>query len=161
MRKMLHTLLLAVWVGGTAMASSPATNPNLPAPKSEFFSDDLSALDREFDGLNQLEQTAAERNATYSDLAAENNALLKILSADRDLSASLLGAAAPSDDRLLGIPGFLWGFCFGLIGVVLVYVAIDDADAKKREGKSALIGCAVAYAIIGVFYAIAIAASAE
>lgn len=161
MRKMLHTLLLAVLVCGTAMASAPATNPNLPAPKSEFFSDDLSALDREFDGLNQLEQTAAERNATYSDLAAENNTLLKSLSADRDLSASLLGAAAPSDDRLLGIPGFLWGFCFGLIGVVLVYVAIDDADAKKREGKSALIGCAVAYAIIGVFYAIAIAANAE
>lgn len=161
MRKMLHTFLLAVLVCGSAMASTPASNPNLPAPKSEFFSDDLNALDREFDGLNQLEEAAAGRNATYSELASENNPLLKNVSADSDIASSLLGAAAPKDDRLLGIPGFLWGFCFGLIGVVLVYVAIDDEDAKKREGKSALIGCAVAYAIIGVFYAIAIAASAE
>jgi hypothetical protein len=133
MKKFL-TLAMIAFLGGTLWASSP--NNNNP------FQDDLSRIESEFAGMTELENVVENRNATYSELAAENNALLQNVTSDNDIAASLLGSAAPSGDRLLGIPGFWWGFCLGLLGIILVYVAVEG-DAKKTEGKKAIIGCAV------------------
>lgn len=136
MRKLILTLVAAV-----AMTAAFASNGN-STPKQDIFGDDLTKIDQQFSGLNELEQVVTERNATYTELAAEGNSLLSNVSANQDLGASLIGSVAPSD-RLLGIPGFLWGFCLGILGIILVYVAIDDPAAKKREGKQAIIGCAI------------------
>lgn len=141
MKKLLSLLFFAC-LGTALLASSPSASP---------FQDDLSRLDNDFANMTALEQLVEERGATYSDLAAENNTLLNSITANTDVAASLLGSAAPGDDRLLGIPGFWWGFCLGLLGVILVYVAVEG-DAKKSEGRSALIGCAVWTAIWLILY---------
>jgi hypothetical protein len=140
--KKLLSLAFFAFLGTALLASSPSATP---------FQDDLSRLDSDFAGMTALEKLVEERNATYSDLAAENNNLLNSVTDNTDVAASLLGSAAPGDDRLLGIPGFWWGFCLGLLGVILVYVAVEG-DAKKSEGRSALIGCAVWTAIWLVLY---------
>lgn len=134
--KKLFTLAFFALLGSALWAASPSTTPANP------FQDDLSRLDKEFAGMTQLEQLVDERNATYSTLAAENNTLLNTVTSDNDIAASLLGSVAPDGDRLLGIPGFWWGFCLGLLGVILVYVAVEG-DARKSEGKKAIIGCAI------------------
>jgi hypothetical protein len=146
MKKIFATLTTVALFAGALLASSANTTPANP------FQDDLSRLDREFDGLNQLEQVVNDRNATYTELAAENNPLLNNVTNERDIAASLLGTAAPDGDRLLGIPGFLWGFCLGILGIILVYVAIDDPAAKKREGRQAIIGCAIWTVVWTVLY---------
>jgi len=111
-------------------------------PGAGLFQDDLSRFDQDFSGLNQLEQTVGQTGETYSQLAAQNNPLLENVAQNGDISAALLGSAG-NEDRLLGIPGFFWGFCLGVLGIILVYVAIEDSAAKKREGKQAIIGCAI------------------
>lgn len=143
--KKLLTLAMFALIGGALWASSPNNTPANP------FQDDLSRLENEFAGMTELEQLVEERNATYSELATENNTLLNNVTSDNDISSSLLGSVAPDGERLLGIPGFWWGFCLGLLGIILVYVAVEG-DAKKREGKKAIIGCAIWTVIWLVLY---------
>jgi len=134
--KKLFTFAMVAFIGSTLLASSPGTTPAVT------FSDDLTRFDSDFAGMSALEQLVEERNASYTELAAENNSLLNTVTNDNNIAGTLLGGVAPGDDRLLGIPGFWWGFCLGLLGVILVYVAVDG-DAKKTEGRSAIIGCAI------------------
>lgn len=49
----------------------------------------------------------------------------------------------------LGIPSFLWGCVFGVIGVVIVYIATDN---DKAETKKALWGCVTSTAVGILFY---------
>lgn len=143
--KKFFTFAIVAFIGSALWASSPSNTP------SAAFQEDLTRFDSEFAGMSALEQLVEARNASYTELAAENNNLLNTVTSDNDIASSLLGGVAPGDDRLLGIPGFWWGFCLGLLGVILVYVAVDG-DAKKKEGRSALIGCAVWGVIWVVFY---------
>jgi hypothetical protein len=139
--KKLLTLAFCALLGSLMWAASPVNSHANP------FQDDLSRLDDEFAGITQLEQLVEERHATYSELAAEYNTLLQNVNNDTDIFTSIFGTGSPDDDKLLGISGFLWGFCTGLLGigilgVILVYVAVEG-DAKKREGKKAIIGCVI------------------
>lgn len=56
----------------------------------------------------------------------------------------------------LGVPSFLWGCAFGVVGIIVVYIFTDENEA---ELKKALNGCIVGYivplAIYMVFFAIA------
>ncbi|MCC7467333.1 MAG: hypothetical protein IT261_13725 [Saprospiraceae bacterium] len=143
--KQLLTLAFCGLLSGVMWAAQPNKTPANP------FQDDLIRLDNEFAAMTQLEQFVEEHNATYSKLAAENHVLLQNVTSDTDISASLLGSTAPDDERLLGIPGFWWGFCLGILGIILVYVALEG-DAKKREGKNAIIGFLNLLVMLGVIY---------
>lgn len=107
-----------------------------------LFKDDLKSIDQDFSALNQLEQTVQASGMDYNQLKAENHQDLNALNYSGDVSNALLGSSG-GDDRLAGIPGFLWGFCLGWIGILLVYLLIDDDAAKRHEGKQAIIGCIV------------------
>jgi hypothetical protein len=134
--KKLFTLAFFTLLGGVIWASSLHTTPANP------FQDDLSRFDKEFAGMIQLEQLVDERKASYTELAAEQNALLSNVTSDHDIAASLLGSVAPDGETLMGIPSFWWGFCLGWIGILLIYTAIEG-DARKREGKKAMLGCLI------------------
>ncbi len=151
--KKLLTLALFAMLSASLWAASPSATTVNP------FQDDLSRLDQDFAGMTALEQLVEARNATYTDLAAENNSLLNNVSSDNDIVSSLLGSSAPDGDRLLGIPGFWWGFCLGLLGIILVYVAVEG-DARREQGRKAIIGCAVGTVISLVVYLILVAATA-
>ncbi len=123
----------------TAFANTnPGTTTN-----SNPFNDNLSAMEQEFSGLNALEQEVDARNVTYNELAAENSALLNTVTENQDLGNALLGAGGRGDDTALGIPGFWWGFCLGLVGVLVVALTIDNDRAKKEQIRKSLIGCLV------------------
>jgi hypothetical protein len=158
---MQKTLLFSLFLcafSTVVAATSPSPNRST-ADLSELFRDDLARFDRDLCGLSELENNVEQRGATYADLAAEQHELLRHVLPDDDLSQSLLGQLSPEGERLLGIPGFLWGCCFGVIGAVLVYVAIDDPVARQREGKQALIGCAVSTLLVTALYFAAIISS--
>ncbi len=120
--------------------SSKLSGSSLP---SNIFRDDLSTFDFEMAGLSELEQLVNETPATHSQLLKESNPLAQYVLQDGDLGQSLFGSSAPGHERLLDVPGFLWGFCCLVVGVFLMYLAIDDPQAKKKEGVQAIIGCAV------------------
>lgn len=146
-----------------AFTALTASTPVTGNPDSGLFNDNLSSLEQEFSGLNALEQEVNNRQVTYSDLAAENNPLISNVKAGQDLGAALLGAGAP-DDKALGIPGFLWGFCLGLVGILIVYLVIDNEKAKKAQGKKAIIGCIVGgltWTLLYVIYAALVLSSVE
>lgn len=115
----------------------------LPKELSNPFQDDLSQLDCEMSQLGELEQFVLASQATQSQLVNDRNPLKQYLLPGNDLAGSLFGSSAPDHERLVGIPGFLWGFCCSVVGMFLVYIAIDNPAAKKKEGKQAILGCAV------------------
>lgn len=131
-----------------------ATTPENVTPEGNVFNDNLSAMEQEFSGINALEQEVTNRQVTYSDLATENSALINAVEANQDLGASLLGAKG--DDTALGIPGFWWGCVLGLVGVLIVYILVDDR-AKKEQTKKALIGCLVGSVLGTVLYFVLVA----
>jgi hypothetical protein len=139
-------LLLALLVLTTLSAGMASTTPT-----QDIFVDDLRQIDQQFADLHSVEQFVTTHQLTYDELVTTELSLASTLKTNQDLGSSLLGANAP-EERLLDIPGFLWGFCLGLIGAVLVYVAIEDPVAKKREGKQAITGCLVRSLLGTVLY---------
>lgn len=110
---------------------------------STIFHDDLSNWDCEMVALTELEQLLNDCPATLSQLQAAHNPVTQYVLPIDNASAMLFGSSAPEHERLLGIPGFLWGFCCSIVGMFLVYLALDEPEAKKKEGRNAIIGCAV------------------
>ncbi|HAD14938.1 MAG TPA: hypothetical protein DCF33_21125 [Saprospirales bacterium] len=110
---------------------------------SNPFSDNPAQWDKDLEMLTQLEQMVDEKGITLSQLKRENHPLAHVISNEHNLATSLIGATNPEEERLMDIPGFLWGFCCSFVGAFLVYLSIDDPVAKKREGSQAIIGCAV------------------
>lgn len=112
-------------------------------PKHPTFHDDLSTLDCEMSKLTELERLVNDTHVTHSQLLEAGNPLAQHVLQDGDIAGSLFGSSAPEHERLMDIPGFLWGFCCSVVGMFLVYIAIEDPEAKKKEGTQAIIGCAV------------------
>jgi hypothetical protein len=146
MKKILFSFFACIAFFG-AMASSNPTTPVV----SNGFNDDLNAMEQEFSGLNALEQAVDARNVTYNELAAENSALLNSVTENQDLGNALLGAGGKGDERALGIPGFWWGFILGLVGVLIVFLVVDDSS-KKAQVRKALIGCVVGGLVYTLLY---------
>jgi hypothetical protein len=144
MKKTLFSFL-ACFVFVSAFANNAPTSNNP-------LNDNLSAMEQSFGNLNALEQEVEARNVTYNELAAENSALLNAVNDNQDLGNALLGAGGKGDDQALGIPGFLWGFCLLLIGVLVVALVLDNERAKKTQIRKALIGCAVGVGAWVVFW---------
>ena len=94
--------------------------------------------------------------SSQTQLVKENNPLAQQLLPNNNLAGSLFASSAPEHERLMDIPGFLWGFCCSFVGVFLVYLSIDDPEAKKKEGRQAIIGCAVGTVLWTGMYVLAI-----
>ncbi len=130
-------------------ASSPITENEIQAV-SAF--DDAEIYDA-FAGMADLDQyLATNTNKTYTDVSKENCALLNGVSATTSLPLS-----ASSDQEALGIPSFLWGCVFGIIGLLVVYLMTDN---NKEQTKKALYGCIVGTVVSVGLYVLIFAAAA-
>lgn len=98
----------------------------------------LSALEKYLD---------AHPGSTLDNLKLENNQLV-----DANLLSSM---AMPSGNQALGIPSFLWGCAFGVVGLAVVYFVTEDND----ETKKALWGCVTSTVAWTALYVFVIAAS--
>ena len=113
--------------------------------ESDFTYDEALLL-AEFEELNALD-ALVETNVgvTFSMLEAEGSLLV----AEMDNAAAPMGMAGNQDGPPLGIPSFLWGCVFGIVGLLLVYIMTDN---NKDEAKKALWGCVASSVVGGVLY---------
>lgn len=106
----------------------------------EIFDIDYDRIQSELTELNQLEAYVIEnQSVTLSEMQAQNHIL--------SLNISNTPAMFPSiEGTMADIPAFLWGFCLGPIGVIVVWI-IDDDDLLMS-----VVGCLVSSFLFGGGY---------
>ncbi|MFB6342734.1 hypothetical protein ACE1ET_13480 [Saccharicrinis sp. FJH62] len=135
-------LLINIQVLGSNIISvSSGSTDNV----DEIINFDEDLIYSQFDEINDLTNQINSQGASTE--TAHNSLLLKNIS----LEASL---PLPEDDvdttePPLGIPSFLWGCVFGVVGIIIVYIFTDE---NKVELKKALNGCVVGYVVPTVVY---------
>ncbi len=130
MKKILLTLCLGTFVTMFAMANN-----------ADLFSYNADEINQELAQLQSLEDyVSANPGITLTNLQAENNSLIS----DLNLDMINFGSLSLSGEPPLGIPSFLWGCVFTVVGVAVVYFVTDqDMD----ETKKAILGCVVSGAV--------------
>ncbi|MCP9769709.1 hypothetical protein EGI22_17535 [Lacihabitans sp. LS3-19] len=101
--------------------------------------------DQEFHQLNKIEAFVnANEGKTLANIKTENPELVANLNISDNVSASILEGELPGN-----IPAFWWGFCLGILGILLLYLLTDgDKDAVNKAVK----GCAISMGTIAVVY---------
>jgi hypothetical protein len=109
------------------------------------FSFDEEMLFAELEELNELDAyIETSDGVTFSDLAKEGSLLI----ANMDNAAAPMGMAEGGEPPL-GIPSFLWGCVFGVVGLVIVYIMTEN---DMDETKKAMWGCVASTAVSVVLY---------
>jgi hypothetical protein len=122
--------------------------------EESVFSFDEDEINDALSSLNELDAfLEINSNATYETLVENGNHLVVNL----ESTASPMGMAGQDDGPPLGIPSFLWGCVFGVIGLLIVFVATDNDSA---EAKKALWGCLTSSAVGAVLYIVVLGAAA-
>lgn len=118
------------------------------ANNADLFSYNADQVDQELAQLQDLEDyVSANPGVTLNNLQAEDNSLI----ADLNLSLSNLSGFSFSGEPPLGIPSFLWGCVFGIVGVAIVYFV---TDSDMDETKKAFLGCVVATGAYLIFWVV-------
>jgi len=113
------------------------------AGQADLFSYDAVTIENQMAQLDQLEGYVLDNpGITLGQMATNGNTLASMVSDPNGISGFSL-----INESVLGIPSFLWGCVFGVVGLLIVYI-VSDQDAA--EAKKALIGCVVSYLTIGV-----------
>lgn len=118
---------------------------------SDFNDSEIYEAFADISTLDQYLQKNEDK--TYSDLQKENSSLLAGVSSSTTLP---LSSSAP-DELALGIPSFLWGCVFGIVGVLVVYLMTDE---NKAQTKKAFYGCIASTVVGTVLYIVVFAAAA-
>lgn len=109
------------------------------------FSFDEELLFAELEELNELDAfVETNEGITYSELENEGSLLLTNI----ENTAAPMGMAEGGEPPL-GIPSFLWGCVFGVVGLLIVYIM---TDSDMDETKKALWGCVASTAVGVVLY---------
>lgn len=109
------------------------------------FSFDEEMLFAELEELNELDAyVESAEGITFSDLENEGSLLI----ANMDNAAAPMGMAEGGEPPL-GIPSFLWGCVFGVVGLVIVYIMTEN---DMDETKKAMWGCVASTAVSVVLY---------
>jgi len=123
--------LLTLFVQTQAFGNTTRIHEEISGIDVAVFNLDESELDVAMQELNELESyLEVHPEFTYSDVKKNAVNLVSNLSAT--------SAPAGSGDAPLGIPSFLWGCVFGVLGIILVYLITDK---NMDETKKALWGC--------------------
>ena len=113
------------------------------ANDADLFSYDKNAVTTALADLSAIEDYVVSHPAiSIADLTATGNFLVNGI----DISSSPF---AMFGEPPLGIPSFLWGCVFGVVGLVIVYIATDQ---DKDETKKALWGCVTGTVVSILFY---------
>lgn len=124
-----------------------AVNASLMASTADHFVYDQGEVENSMLQLNNLESFVnANEGITYAEVAADRSDLLVNIS-DIPFMTMTDGEKNPA----LGIPSFLWGCCFGAIGILIVYLVSEDTEETKKALWGCLASC-VAYGVVYVAY---------
>jgi hypothetical protein len=114
------------------------------AGQAGLFSYDAVTIENQMAQLDQLEGYVLENpGITLGQMASDGNALAFMVSDPNGINGFNL-----INEKVLGIPSFLWGCVFSWVGVLIVYLVGQD----KAETKSAIIGCVVGAVAYSAFY---------
>jgi hypothetical protein len=109
-----------------AVAMLLVVSSNTFASNADLFSYDEQSMTEMFADLNELEAYVASNN---------------------DVSAAALNPFGFLGEPPLGVPSFLWGCVFGVVGLAIVYFVAED----PVETKKALWGC-VTSSVVGILF---------
>ena len=105
---------------------------------SDLIEVDENYINNVFADLNELEAYVVQNEGvTLNELKAIGSSLVSNVEVAG--LGSLSGLAMLNGEPPLGIPSFIWGFCLGWVGILIVYLVSED----KEETKKSLIGCVV------------------
>ena len=119
---------------------------NTMANQADLFSYDAVTVGNQMAQLDQLEGYVLDNpGITLGDMTSNGNALASLVSGPNGI-----GGFNGINEKVFGVPSFLWGCVFSWVGVLVVYLVGQD----KAETKSAIIGCVVGAVAYSAFYAI-------
>ncbi len=122
---------------------------NDPVKSATKFSQKQSEVNDQLFKIQEIDRILKEEQITYSELAAKYPDLVNATNLAPTVDEGIFEKSA---DSPLGIPGFWWGFCLGVVGLIIVYVSMDEGADRKEQIKNALIGCVIAYGVFLLFY---------
>ncbi len=132
----------------TTRTSSSITKSEIQSV-TEF---DESEIFDAFAEVSDLDQYLAQNSdKSYTEVSQENTALVSGIS-----SSTTLPFSASSDELVIGIPSFLWGCVFGWVGLLVVYLVLEN----KEQTKKALYGCIANGVVMLVLYVVAYTSAA-
>lgn len=100
------------------------------------------------DAFKNIEVVISDNNLSYDEFVANYpDQASEVMLQRGDLINSTYASDAP-----LGIPGFLWGFCLGWVGILLVYLLMDDSPNRSAQVRSAVWGCATVGILVLLYY---------
>ena len=138
-------LAMVMLVTQTQMLAARNLGISLPSIDESLLVLDEGALESAMAELNELDAfLSTNEGVTYDDLQTSGSELIFNV----DGASSPLGMDQEGEPPL-GIPSFLWGCVFGLIGILIVYI-ITDGD--KDETKKALWGMLVWVGVVVIVY---------
>ena len=124
-----------------------AVSANLNAAASDLFSYNEEAVSAQLADLTELENYIWNNPTTTLSVLVENGN--NLVSGLNLASPNALGMSF--GEPPLGIPSFLWGCAFGVVGVALVYfISEEDTD----ETKKAFYGCITSTLVYAVVYVV-------
>lgn len=127
-----------------SLSARPST-PLLASIDESLLVLDESAFDEAMQELNALDEyLETNEGITFADLESTESELI----INMDKSTAPLGMSSENEPPL-GIPSFLWGCVFGILGVLLVYIM---TDGDKEEVKKSLWGFLVAIGVYVIVY---------
>jgi hypothetical protein len=111
------------------------------ANQADLFSYDAVTIENQMAQLDQLEGYVLDNpGVTLGQMATNGNTLASFVSDPNGISGF-----SGMNEKVFGIPSFLWGCVFSWVGVLVVYLVSQD----KAETKSAIIGCVVEGVLAG------------
>ncbi len=123
---------------------------NNPEKATQILDQKQAEIDAELMQLDQLSNFIQSENITHKELLENKSFDISKLNLKSTTSSSEF--VAQGSDKVLGIPGFIWGFCLGLIGILIVFIAMEEGPDRKKEVRSALLGCIVWTVLYVVLY---------
>ncbi len=113
-----------------------------------LFTYDEILVNQELSQLQSIENyIAANPGTSLLDIQMGHSLLLTNLNMSNNVCESF---ASQDVEPPLGISSFIWGCCFGVTGILVVYLVTDD----KAETKKALKGCVVSSVVGCVTYVV-------
>jgi hypothetical protein len=143
MKKLFTFLFLASF----ALVVSATTTPVKPAEK---MNQTKQVVTDQLFKLQEIDRILEAENLTYAQLAEKYPDLLEETPVTPVMEEGVFDKAS---DSPLGIPGFWWGFCLGWVGMLIVYLMMDEGQDRKDQVKKALIGCIIGSIIgLGIYF---------
>jgi hypothetical protein len=114
------------------------------AGQADLFSYDAVTIENQMAQLDQLEGYVLDNpGITLGQMSTDGKALASLVSDPNGINGFNL-----TNEKVFGIPGFLWGCVFSWVGVLVVYLVGKD----PHETKSAIIGCVVEGVLLGAWW---------